>query len=83
MRKVFNITKKDYDILPYLKKQPNMSQYIIKLIRQDMNNDKVLTRDEVIDIIEKYLSQKHLISDKTTRNDFPIDSVLNIVNMDK
>lgn len=75
MRKTFNITEKDYDILPHLDNQPNMSQYIISLVRQDMGKKKIFTEEQVISLIKKYVA-----TDKQQpHNDFPIDSVMNIL----
>lgn len=61
-RQQINITKKDADIIPFLKQKPNISQYIIRLIRNDMNKDN--EKNRIIKIIEEYLSNKNLSSTK-------------------
>ena len=84
MRKAFNVTKKDFCILQQLDKQVNMSQYIISLIKQDMKQEKVKnkipTEEQIIELIKKY----SVVSDGSKKsssycNDFPIDSVMQIL----
>lgn len=57
MRQQIYITEKDADIVPHLKKQPNISQYVIKLIRKDIQNKNKNLEQQVISIIKKYFKQ--------------------------
>jgi hypothetical protein len=78
MRKTFNVTEKDYDILPHLEKQVNMSQYLVSLVKQDMGKKKIFTEEQVIFLIKKYV-----VTDKQQpqpqNNDFPMESVMSIL----
>ena len=62
MRKAFNVTNKDTDILEHLAKQENISRYIIKLIRSDMSRGAAPVDEDYIEsIVEKVLENKKLI----------------------
>ena len=54
-RKNFYIAQ---DVLPHLSKQPNKSYYINELIRRDIKNFTVLTKEDVIRLIKEYLSHR-------------------------
>jgi hypothetical protein len=45
---------KDQIILDYIQSKDNQSKYICDLVRNDMENNKPITRDEIIDMIKKY-----------------------------
>jgi uncharacterized protein YpuA (DUF1002 family) len=45
---------KDEKLLDYINSKGNKSKYICNLIKNDMDQNKPLTRDEVIDIIKNY-----------------------------
>jgi len=79
MRKAFNVTDKDFDILPYLDKQVNISQFIINLIKQDMGKRKVITEDQIIDLIKKYATNPSNNFNTKFTNPFPMDTVLRIM----
>lgn len=81
MRKTFNIQDKDKEVIKHLEKQPNMSQYIVSLIKSDMKKEKVFTKEHVIKIIDEYLSMKHTNVKFIKKEEFPIDAALNIINL--
>ena len=45
------------DVLAHLESQPNQSEYVNRLIREDMNKVRVLTKDDVIKIIDEHMSK--------------------------
>jgi hypothetical protein len=79
MRKAFNITDQDMDILPHLQSQTNMSKYLISLVRKDMQQADN-TETQIIKIVESYLRKHNLVVDKKkTNEDYPMDSALSIL----
>lgn len=80
MRQQINITKNDEDIIPYLKKQPNISKYIINLIKQDIKKEINLNKEEIIKIVKEYCSNK--CQNNTSEPDSEvINSIKNILNI--
>lgn len=76
MRKTFDI--KDMMILTHLDKQVNQTQYIISLIKKDMNCSQEVNKDMVIRIIEEYLGNHNTIR----KTDMQVESsVQNILSM--
>ena len=57
MRQVFHINDKEVDVISYLKKQYNISKYIVNLIKKDMHNE-LLTEERIIELIKKYSGGK-------------------------
>lgn len=53
-RQQINITEKDADIIFFLEQKPNISQYVIGLVRKDMSANNEEFREKVIKIIEDY-----------------------------
>lgn len=56
------------DVLKILEDKPNMTKYIVDLIRDDTNNEIKMTKDSVIEIIEEYLNSHALGSSKDITN---------------
>lgn len=52
-KKMIHIQDKDKDVLEYLESQINMSQYVVRLIKEDMQDGR-LTKDDVIRLIKEY-----------------------------
>ena len=81
MRRTFNFPK---DVDKHLARQDNMTQYIVKLIRQDMENKQMITENDVIRIVENYLENKHSIESKDiypmSSNEIS-NSIMDIINM--
>jgi hypothetical protein len=57
--KTFSFTQEDKDILDFIEKQPNMSQYIKELIKTDMKNQGKNLEQLIQEYIEKYMSEHH------------------------
>jgi hypothetical protein len=70
------------EINKYLEKLPNASGYIVQLIESDVNNNKPLTKAEVVKIIQEYCS-----SDLGNKKDIDIsdlkceDSLNSFINL--
>lgn len=65
MRKVYSISLKDEEIINYLEKIPNKSQYIKELIQMDMKK-KPFTKEQVT-YIRKMIDEK--IVERVVRNE--------------
>ncbi|WP_027309296.1 hypothetical protein [Caloramator sp. ALD01] len=82
MRKTFDI--KDEDVLKHLEMQVNQTQYIISLIKKDMNNKaQVIDKEMIIAIIEEYLSRKDRVNKVDVEVKNSINSVLNMLKSTK
>jgi NADH:ubiquinone oxidoreductase subunit E len=46
----------DKKVIEYLEKQQNQSKYIEELIIKDINKNKYVTKEEVIELIKKYVN---------------------------
>lgn len=46
-------TEKDKDVIEHIEKQPHQANYIIELIRKDMNNKN----DEIEELVKKYVKE--------------------------
>lgn len=70
MRKNFSFDDQtDQDILKYLETVGNMSDYIRKLIRQDMKGEYI-TKTEAVELIEQYMKQPKSNSQEAARKMF-------------
>jgi hypothetical protein len=75
----YKTTRKTFDfeqypeVRTYLEKQPNMTKYIVELIRRDMEKEVAsINKEEIFAIIEEYLQTHNiLVSDNT--DDISID----------
>ncbi len=54
IKQQINITKENISIVPHLKSQPNISRYIISLIKKDMEKNNEDFKNKVIQIVEDY-----------------------------
>jgi len=54
MRTNIYICDKDKEILDFLKTKDNASRYISRLIRNDMDNNHPLTKEDIIRLINDY-----------------------------
>ena len=81
MRKVINIPDKDRDIVPFIDSQINISQYIVRLIRNDMQGGKMLTKIEVIKLIQEYTNTGDIIKNELAINSQVTNSVLDMLDM--
>lgn len=77
-RQQINITQKDADIIPHLKKQPNISQYVIRLIREDMNKNKETIEQVVLEVLNKHFKQNPTPPQKNKHIEQSIKNVLNL-----
>ena len=75
----YKTTRKTFDFEQYpevrlhLEKQPNMTKYIVDLIKRDMEKEvSSINKEEVFAIIEEYLQTHNIIIDSKT-NDISID----------
>lgn len=88
MQKIINFSKANQDVLPHLEKQPNMSSYIASLIRADMQRkyekeEYVLTKEQVVEIIKDVLRNQNIdLKDSTLTDDFPLESMFGLINME-
>ncbi len=89
MQVLINFSKANQDVLPYLKKQHNMSAYVVSLIRADMKREQnkqeqILTKEQVIELIKDTLKSSDLkISDtKNIFEEFPLNAVFGIMDME-
>lgn len=48
------------DALEYLEKQPNMTKYLVDLIRKDMTSAIDINKESIFEIIEEYLEMKKI-----------------------
>jgi len=55
IRKQIHIPHQDEDVLEYIREQPNHSQYIVRLVRADMERARPLTEHDVTRLIGEYL----------------------------
>lgn len=87
MRRTFNFPK---DVDKHLARQDNMTQYLVRLIRQDMNDQDIVTKQDVIKVIEDYLkttktdiisTQSELFLKEPKKLDEISNSINNIINM--
>ena len=46
-------TEKDKDVIEHIEKQPHQANYIIELIRKDMNNKN----DKIEELVKKYVKE--------------------------
>jgi hypothetical protein len=53
IRKQISIPTKDFDVLDALKRQPNASQYVIRLVREDQRKKTPKTREEMEALIRE------------------------------
>lgn len=88
MRILINFSKENQDVVPHLKKQHNMSAYVASLIRADMKKEQlkeeqILTKDQVIELIKDVLKSQNIELKNTQEmiEGFPMDSVMNLLNM--
>lgn len=68
MRKLYSVSLKDEEIINYLEKIPNKSQYIKELIQKDMKK-KPFTKDQIA-CIRKMIDEKlkgHTILDESDK----------------
>ena len=56
MRQIFNIGNNDTDVISHLRRQENMSRYIVNLIRRDMDSPDSLER-RIRNLIEEMLRE--------------------------
>lgn len=56
MRQVINIPDRKVSVIKHLKKQLNMSGYVVALIERDMK-EGVLNKEEIIKIVKEYMGQ--------------------------
>lgn len=78
VRKTFDI--KDEAVLKHLEKQVNQTQYVISLIKKDMQRGKneVVNKEMIIAIIEEYLGNIN----KTNKIDTEVkNSINNVLGM--
>lgn len=61
--KTISFPKKDYDIKDYLSNIDNMSEYIINLVRQDLENKNNSNDDKLDFIINELATIKQMLSD--------------------
>lgn len=83
-RQQISISNKDSDIIPFLKKKPNISQYIIKLIRKDMSANNEEFKKKVIKVINDYCDincEKQNIQDECSTIKNAYDAIKDIFEM--
>ena len=56
-KKIFDLSLYP-DVQEYLEKQPNMTKYVVELIRKDMNNAETINKESIFKIIEEYMQMK-------------------------
>jgi hypothetical protein len=59
---------KDQKILDYINSQRNKSEYICNLIRKDMEQNKPITREEIIELIKRYAGTNSKDNVETIKN---------------
>lgn len=48
------------DVLKFLENQPNMTKYIVDLVRKDMDKEVSVNKEEIFAIIEEYLQTRNI-----------------------
>lgn len=80
MRQIINITNLDQDIIEHLKRQDNISRYVIRCIRNDMRQGSTL-EDQIKKILERLLQDKDISVKNTSQIDTEIqNSIASILN---
>lgn len=75
-------TEKDKDVIEHIEKQPHQANYIIELIRKDMNNKN----DKIEELVKKYV--KEILKDKNielkeNNNRVSKDDVMDLLSIGK
>jgi hypothetical protein len=72
-RKTFDFEQYS-DVLDFLEKQPNMTKYIVDLVRKDMNKEVTLNKEEIFAIIEEYLQTRNItFVDNSHKSEMSVD----------
>jgi len=75
-------TEKDKDVIEHIEKQPHQANYIIELIRKDMNNKN----DEIEELVKKYVKEilkNKNIELKENNNRVSKDDVMDLLSIGK
>jgi len=73
-KKIFDLTLYP-DVQEYLERQPNMTKYIVELIRKDMNNAETIDKENIFKIIEEYLQLKGINPSEVKQEDIDNDKL--------
>lgn len=80
-RQQINITEKDADIISFLEQKPNISQYVIRLIKKDMYANSEEFRTKVIKIINDYCNNNCNSVNTINKQDNFYDAIKGIFEM--
>lgn len=75
-------TEKDKDVIEHIEKQPHQANYIIELIRKDMNNKN----DKIEELVKKYVKEilkNKNIELKENNNRVSKDDVMDLLSIGK
>jgi len=74
--------ERDKDVIEHIDKQPNKSQYILNLVRKDMEKNDNDLENLVRKYVEKVLKEKNIETD-TKNIDVTKKDVMNLLNIGK
>lgn len=75
-------TEKDKDVIEHIEKQPHQANYIIGLVKKDMNNKN----DKIEELVKKYV--KEMLEDKNielkeNNNKISKNDIMDLLNIGK